>query len=221
MYSEAHRSYDLTNRFLSFNTDSIIRKKAAEAIISTTPSNVLDIATGTGDLAILTARLANEKGSKTKVTAIDMNANMLSVAKEKAKQQRINNILFEKGNALGLKYRTGSFDAVVCSFALKNFDSQEKFLKEVHRVLKNNGMFLLIDISKPDSSFGRLAFWIYMRYMQLFGVITGKRLYKWLPGSTAGFNRKKFINEVNRSAFKDIIVKEYIFGISYMLTCRK
>ena len=84
MYSEAHKSYDSTNRLLSFNTDNIIRKRAANAILSSNPSNVLDIATGTGDLAMLIAKYAKEKGLKTKVTGIDMNAGMLSVAREKA-----------------------------------------------------------------------------------------------------------------------------------------
>lgn len=221
MYSEAHGSYDITNKFLSFNTDNRIRKKAAESILSENPASVLDIATGTGDLAIMTARLAGEKGLKAKVTAIDMNSSMLSVAREKARRQGARNVVFEKGDATELKYADGSFDAVVCSFALKNFDSQEKFLKEAKRVLKRNGTFVLIDISKPESTIGRPAFWVYMRYMELFGLITGKRLYKWLPGSTAEFNRKEFVKKVKGAGFKDVKVEEYLFGISYLLKCRK
>ncbi len=221
MYSEAHKSYDATNRLLSFNTDNIIRKRAAEAILSSNPSNVLDIATGTGDLAILTARYANEKGLKTKVTGIDMNAGMLGVAREKASRNGIKNVVFEKGNALGLKYRTGYFDAAVCSFALKNFDSQERFLKEANRVLKSNGTFVIIDISKPSSMTGRLAFGVYTKYMEMFGILTGKKLYQWLPGSTAGFNRNNFVKLIKAAGFRSIRINEYLFGISYMLICRK
>ena len=221
MYSEAHKSYDSTNRLLSFNTDNIIRKRAANAILSSNPSNVLDIATGTGDLAMLIAKYAKEKGLKTKVTGIDMNAGMLSVAREKASRDAARNVIFERGNALGLKYRTGTFDAVVCSFALKNFDSQERFLREARRVLKSNGTFVLIDISRPESALGRIGFWFYMKYMELFGIATGKELYKWLPKSTAEFSRKEFIKRVRDEGFREVKVREYLLGISYMLTCRK
>lgn len=221
MYSEAHRSYDLINTFLSLNTDSIIRRKAAEAAISSNPSNLLDIATGTGDLAIMAAKLAEEKGIKTRVIAIDVNANMLKVAREKAAKLNAKNIIFEKGNALSLKYKSGFFDAAVCSFALKNFDSQEKFLKEANRVLKNNGTFVIIDISRPESSTGRLAFGVYMNYMRLFGIITGKKLYKWLPGSTSAFDRKALISKIKAAGFRDIKKKERMFGIAYVLSCRK
>ena len=221
MYSEAHKSYDSTNRLLSFNTDNIIRKRAANAILSSNPSNVLDIATGTGDLAMLIAKYAKEKGLKTKVTGIDMNAGMLSVAREKAARNAARNVVFERGNALGLKYKTETFDAVVCSFALKNFDSQERFLGEVRRVLKSNGTFVLIDISKPESALGSIGFWFYMKYMGLFGIATGKKLYKWLPKSTAEFSRKEFIKRVKEEGFREVTVREYLLGISYMLTCRK
>ena len=221
MYSEAHKSYDATNRLLSFNTDNMIRERAANAILSSNPSNVLDIATGTGDLAMLIAKYAKKKGLKTKVTGIDTNAGMLSVAREKASRNAARNVVFESGNALGLKYRTGTFDAVVCSFALKNFDSQERFLGEVRRVLKSNGTFVLIDISKPESALGSIGFWFYMRYMGLFGIATGKKLYKWLPKSTAEFSRKEFIKRVKEEGFREVKVREYLLGISYMLTCRK
>ena len=221
MYSEAHKSYDATNRLLSFNTDNIIRERAAEALLSANPSNVLDIATGTGDLAILTAKFAKERDLRTKVIGIDMNPGMLSVARQKAERSNVRNVVFEKGNALGLKYRTEHFGAVVCSFALKNFDSQERFLKEVRRVLKKDGIFVLIDISKPEHALGRIGFWFYMRYMELFGFVTGKKLYKWLPKSTAEFSRKEFIKRVKEEGFIEVKVREYLLGISYMLICRK
>ena len=150
-----------------------------------------------------------------------MNAGMLSVAREKASRDAARNVIFERGNALGLKYRTGTFDAVVCSFALKNFDSQERFLGEARRVLKSNGTFVLIDISRPESALGRIGFWFYMKYMELFGIATGKKLYKWLPKSTAEFSRKEFIKRVRDEGFREVKVREYLLGISYMMTCRK
>ncbi len=221
MYSEAHDSYDFTNHLLSFYADSAMRRKAAAAVMSDGPSRVLDIATGTGDTAIAIAKLAKEAGKATKITAIDVNEQMLKVARRKADAEGLNCVLFEKGDAMSLRYRNESFDAVVCTFATKNFSNIGKFLKETRRVLKRNGTFIVIDISKPSGSTGPAAFSVYLAYMKLFGLITGKKLYKWLPQSTLRFNREEFIAASRKCGFRNLKTEESLFGIAYMITCRK
>jgi demethylmenaquinone methyltransferase / 2-methoxy-6-polyprenyl-1,4-benzoquinol methylase len=221
MYSEARNSYDPTNHLLSFYTDSSIRKRAARLVMQLKPKNVLDMGTGTGDMAIFTAEEAIEAGQGIRIDAIDTNQDMLRVARAKAAGRGLKRVRFEVGDVLGTKYQDGCFDVVTCSFALKNFDSEKDFLKEVHRVLARNGTFVLTDISMPESPFGKLAFYVYYCYMKLFGLVTGKRLYKWLPESTRKFDRNGFIALVKRDGFSNVKVENHMFGIAYIMSCRK
>lgn len=221
MYSEAYESYDSTNRILSVFTDNMMRRKAAEEVIKKKPYKILDIATGTGDSAILLSRLSVEKGIRMEIIGIDANYNMLKIAREKANKENISNIKFVMGDALNMKYEDNSFDAAICSFALKNFLDIDKFVMEVKRVIKKNGKFVVLDISNPQKSIGKVPFYIYIAYMSIFGMLTGKKLYKWLPGSTSAFNRKEFITILRKNRLRNIRIREFLFGISYIISCDK
>jgi demethylmenaquinone methyltransferase / 2-methoxy-6-polyprenyl-1,4-benzoquinol methylase len=220
MYSEAKESYDLTNHLMSFYTDSILRKIAADRLLRSRPIKVLDIATGTGDTALIIAEKARRRGLDVRITAIDANEGMVKVSQDKARRKNLRNLRFERGDALKLRYPSGYFDAVICTFALKNFKSVEKFAAESRRVLKNGGTFVLLDISAPSSPHGRAAFYVYYNYMKLFGAVTGKKLYRWLPESTKESDRDEVIGLI-RERFGDVRRHEFLSGIAYMLVCRK
>ncbi len=217
MYSEAHESYDLTNHLLSFFTDSSVRKRAANEVLKTRPGKVLDIATGTGDTAMLVAKAAQARGQKVAVTAMDANIRMLSTARAKARKEGLVNVHFEEGDSSSLRYPDGSFDAVVCTFALKNLDI-ERFASESYRVLRKNGILVIADISAPQGLLNRAMFRIYLGYMGLFGWLTGKKLYKWLPGSTNSFDKSKFLKVLSAKRFHKARSSEFFFGITYILT---
>ncbi len=219
MYTEAHRDYDSTNSLLSFHTDSKIRKDAARMAIGVHPSKVLDVATGTGDLAIYISEFAKRSNVNAKVVAIDTNHDMLGIAKSKAAESTTS-VEFEVGDVYNIKYPNGYFDVVTCSFAVKNFEVQERAIQEVRRVLKKGGTFIIVDISKPKGLLGGTAFGIYWMYMWLFGVFTRKKLYKWLPGSTSDFDRDKFVETIRKNGFGEIGIKEFLFGIAYIINCR-
>lgn len=221
MYSEAHMSYDSTNRFLSFNTDSGLRRLAAEEALREGPHRILDIATGTGDMAINMAKLVKEQRLGTDIIALDANEDMLRVARAKSRKERTTMIDFVVGDALELDYPAGYFDSVTCSFSIKNFGYLNRFAREAHRVLKNNGRLVILDMSIPNGALRRFVFRIYLNYMNFVGFIAGKKLYRWLPKSTREFNRRSLIDVLDKSSFSDIKVREFHFGMTYILVCSK
>lgn len=221
MYTEAYKSYDFTNHILSFFGDSSIREAAAEEIIRLKPHKIIDVATGTGDMAINMAKLSREQGLDADITGLDINPNMLKVAKAKAKKAGLRNVRFEIGDILHLRYPDSYFDAVSCSFSVKNFGDLDKFAIEAYRILKKHGTLLIADISMPEGIFKKIIFYFYLSYMRVIGFTTGKELYKWLPGSTAQFNRANFIKILRRNGFANLKKDEFFFGIAYILTCNK
>ncbi|MEM3839118.1 MAG: class I SAM-dependent methyltransferase [Candidatus Micrarchaeaceae archaeon] len=220
MYSEAYRSYDLSNRFLSLFTDSMIRKKAAEEALASGPRKILDIATGTGDTALELARLAYRRGVKAEIVAIDASPLMLSVAKRKSSGSKGAKPRFETGDASSLKYSGETFDCAVCTFALKNLELKS-FAKESYRVLRKGGRLVIADISAPEGRLNALAFRIYLFYMRLFGLLSGKKLYRWLPGSTCSFDKKGFMELMAANGFRLARSRSFLFGIAYILCYTK
>ncbi len=221
MYSEAHKSYDWTNHFLSFFADSSMREKAAKEVLSSNPERIIEIATGTGDTAIAIAKLAAKESRKIEIIAMDANVDMLSVAAKKAAFEKTLPIDFEKGDALNLNYPDGYFDAVVCTFSTKNFSNLDRFAGEANRILKQKGRLVIADMSRPDGTLNRAVFNVYLVYMKLIGTLAGKKLYRWLSGSTSSFNRSKFLAVLSKNRFSKPTVTEFFFGIAYIISCAK
>ena len=221
MYTEAAESYDSTNRILSFNADSGVRGEAAKIVMMARPSRILDIATGTGDMAIGIAELAEMRGERVSVTGIDRNKSMLAVAKRKAMKRGVRGVRFEAGDVSEIRYGDGSFDAVCCSFSTKNFPDLGIFVKESKRVLRKGGIFVITDISRPEGILNNALFGIYLLYMKLIAAFAGKRLYRWLPGSTSGFSKRNLVGLLGKNGLRDIVVRDFFFGIAYIISCRK
>jgi demethylmenaquinone methyltransferase/2-methoxy-6-polyprenyl-1,4-benzoquinol methylase len=221
MYSEAAGSYDSTNRILSFNADSSVRRAAAMRVMERGPSKILDIATGTGGMAIGIAELARKEGAKVSIVGMDQNRAMLRVARAKARKMKIRNIRFELGNASRIRYHDNSFDSVCCSFSTKNFRSLDRFVKESSRVLKRGGVLVISDISRPEGALNIAMFRIYLLYMKLIGAVSNKKLYRWLPGSTNEFSRARLIKLLRENGMKDVRCREFFFGITYVISCVK
>ncbi|MGM0613282.1 MAG: bifunctional demethylmenaquinone methyltransferase/2-methoxy-6-polyprenyl-1,4-benzoquinol methylase UbiE [Bacteroidota bacterium] len=165
MFNQVPEKYDLLNRIMTLGMDEPWRKKAVRYIKSEKPERVMDLGTGTGDMAV---RMATEIPD-CEVTGYDFSAPMLEVAREKAQKQNIDNVRFIEGDAAEMPFETGSFDAVGISFAFRNMTFKNKntsyYLKEVLRVLKPGGKLVAVESSQPKSKFVRFFFHLYLKYI--------------------------------------------------------
>ena len=146
MFDTISGNYDDLNRLISFGTDLKWRKKVLKHIINHQPESILDIATGTGDLAIKFA----EKTKASKIVGLDLSEGMLSVARKKVNDTELENkVEFIKGDSEALPFDKNSFNAITVSFGIRNFDNLEKGLSEIFRVLKPNGALIILETSVP------------------------------------------------------------------------
>ena len=142
MFNTISGNYDGLNRMISFGMDVKWRKKVVEIIGENNPKNILDIATGTGDLAINFAK----NTSATSITGLDISEGMLNVGKHKiGKEKLTSKIEMILGDSENLPFNDNSFDAISVAFGVRNFENLEKGLSEILRVLKPNGTFVVLE----------------------------------------------------------------------------
>ena len=138
MFNNIAKNYDFLNHFLSLGVDIYWRKKMIKAILSINqnPNLILDVATGTGDVAVMAA-----KYTKAKITAIDISENMLEIAKKKIKKYKLTNqIKIQFGDSENLPFKNNSYDVITVGFGIRNLENREQGIKEIYRILKANGM---------------------------------------------------------------------------------
>ena len=146
MFDTISGNYDGLNRIISFGTDINWRKRVIAKIIKHNPTSILDIATGTGDLAIKYA----EKSKASKIIGLDLSEGMLAVARKKTKNTPLENkVEFIKGDSEALPFNDNTFDAITVSFGIRNFETLDKGLSEIYRVLKPKGLFIILETSVP------------------------------------------------------------------------
>ena len=146
MFDTISGNYDDLNRVISFGTDIKWRKKVLATIMDHQPDSILDIATGTGDLAIKFA----EKTSASNIIGLDLSEGMLAMAREKVEGTNLSNkVKFIKGDSEALPFDDNMFDAITVSFGIRNFENLEKGLAEILRVLKPKGIFIILETSVP------------------------------------------------------------------------
>ncbi len=185
MFDEIAPRYDLLNRLLSFGVDRRWRRAAAEAALARGPRRILDVATGTGDLAILLKRLSPEA----EVVGLDFAPRMLRRARKKAARAGVELTLVE-GDALAMPFPDGSFDALTVAFGFRNFADYEAGLREFYRVLAPGGRAVILEFPPPPrGTFGRLVRFYYHRVLPAVGgLLSGNpRAYRYLPESVERF----------------------------------
>ncbi len=210
----AHR-YDFLNRVLSFGIDKRWRKKLVKGILNENPSNVLDIATGTADLAITLAK----KSSNVKVTGVDIAENMLSFGRVKVQKKGLSNrIELIKASALSLPFNENSFDAAMVAFGVRNFQEPVKGLAEINRVLCPGGKIFVLEFTNPKSKFfGKLYTFYFLKVLPTIGrLISGhSSAYTYLPCSVKAFaEREAFTQMLTESGFTNATYRELSFGIA-------
>lgn len=218
--SIAHR-YDFLNHFLSFGIDKYWRKKAIAALAGVKTDFMLDIATGTGDLAIAATHLPHEK-----IIGIDISKNMLRLAEEKVKKKGLHNrIFFQEGTGELLPFPEETFDATMVAFGVRNFENLRDGLAEMHRVLKKNGVALILEFSKPRSFLFSRLFSFYFKIILPFvgGQISNHRkAYHYLPDTVMEFpDREDFSLLLRNSGFNKVSFQPLTFGIVTLYLAEK
>ncbi|MDE1870829.1 MAG: ubiquinone/menaquinone biosynthesis methyltransferase [Candidatus Micrarchaeota archaeon] len=221
LFSDIHKKYDFMNRMLSLGMDGIWRSDAAkEAVVAKSRYRVLDVATGTGELAMAIRRESERQGKEAEIIGVDFNKDMLGIARKKAERQKIP-IRFELGDALDLRFKGDSFDVLTSGFALRDFDSLEGFVKEAHRVLKKGGRIILMDMSRPERGFNKYFFKFYSRVMLLEGMLVDRNAYSFLVKSIRGFDRENAASLLERNGFSAVKIRELPTGVAFIITATK
>lgn len=218
--SIAHR-YDLLNRLLSMGIDKGWRKKAIRSLAPAHPRLILDVATGTGDLAIEALKLNPDK-----VIGVDISELMLKVGKEKLEAQRLTGrIELRKGDSERLDFPDHTFDAITVAFGVRNFEHLQRGIDEMYRVLKPGGRIAVLEFSKPKSFPFKQVYGFYFSYILPFWgrmISSSKNAYTYLPESVKHFPEgKDFTAYLDRAGFTGSRVQPLTFGICSLYTAIK
>jgi demethylmenaquinone methyltransferase / 2-methoxy-6-polyprenyl-1,4-benzoquinol methylase len=210
--SIAHR-YDFLNRFLSVGIDISWRKKAIAFLKDLKPQRILDVATGTADVAIMTEKILKP----TSIIGIDISDGMLEVGRKKIDAAGVaSTIQLYNGDSAAIKYADNTFDAVTLSFGVRNFQQLEKGLSEILRVLRPGGKLVVLEFSRPKNRFLKGFYNIYMKIVSNIGRLFSKNkdAYKYLDESIQKFPEgKDFLNILNKIGYKNTINKPLSLGI--------
>ena len=222
MFDRVAGKYDFMNRFLSARLDVGWRKKAINQLKKHNPQQIIDIATGTGDLAIMMYKILNPQ----QITGVDISVEMLKVGQEKVKKAGLDDkIVLQKGDSENLAFADNSFDAATASFGVRNFENLEKGLSEIYRVLRNGGQLMILEFSKPKSSVFSPLYKFYMnivapQFAQMLS--TDKEAYQYLNKSSIAFpEREEFLQILAKAGFKNTSYQQLTMGICCIYTAEK
>jgi len=220
MFNDIAHRYDFLNHFLSLGIDIQWRKKVKRHLKPFQPKKILDVATGTGDLAIELSKLNPDR-----IIGIDIAIEMLTVGNEKLSKKKISNIVLQQGDSENLKFNENTFDAVTVAFGVRNFENLNKGLAEMCRVMKKGGHVAILEFSKPKSFPFKQFYNFYFKYiLPGFGKLISKHndAYTYLPESVEGFAEDvAFLKEMELAGFKTPQQKRLTFGIATLYTGTK
>lgn len=214
MFNNISGTYDFLNHFLSLGIDMIWRKIAIRELIQDKPKYILDVATGTGDLAFEAIQTLKPE----KVIGIDISNGMLGIAREKILKRKMQD-KFEVhlGDSEKLLFENDTFDAVTVAFGVRNFEDLEKGLSDMLRVLKPGGKVVILEFSKPKVFPVKQAYNFYFKYITpAIGRIFSKdsSAYSYLPESVASFpDGEKFNSLMQKVGFQNTKYRPLTFGI--------
>jgi len=213
MFNDISHTYDLINLISSFGIDRYWRKKLISKIQLLSNHKLLDVATGTGDVAFGFIK----KYKNIDVVGIDIAKNMIEIAKEKSKKFPNYNIDFFEGDAENMNFENNSFDAISISFGFRNLSSYDNALSEFYRVLSNNGRVAILEFSKPTSKWFSPLFKFYFNKVipMLGSFFSKKNAYLYLPESVDFFlKRDDLSKKMEIAGFKNVRYVDYTFGVA-------
>jgi demethylmenaquinone methyltransferase/2-methoxy-6-polyprenyl-1,4-benzoquinol methylase len=214
MFNSIAKHYDTLNHILSLNQDKRWRKKAVSYLSKYNLQNILDIATGTGDMVVELIKQTNAN-----IYAIDIAENMLEIAKNKVLKYNNKNakVFFYQMSAENLFFDNEIFDAVTIAFGIRNFENIEKALNQINRVLIDKGKLVVIEFIEPSNKIKRFLLNIYLKtFIPIVGKIVSKNkfAYSYLPQSIETFYKEnEFINLCIKNNFKLIRKENFNLGL--------
>lgn len=222
MFDNISPKYDFLNHFLSFGIDKIWRNKTIKVVGENNPKYILDVATGTGDLAFV----AQKKLNPNKIVGLDLSNGMLNVGRQKSKKRGLEKIIeFTQGDSEKLPFEDNLFDAVMVSFGVRNFENLITGLSEINRVLKKDGKITVLEFSKPSTFPVKQAYGIYSKYLlPIFGaaISKDKSAYQYLPESVAAFPEgESFLRKLESAGFNSFFMKRLSGGIATIYSAKK
>jgi len=218
MFDAIAPRYDLLNRILSGGIDQSWRRRAIRRVTSERPGSVLDIATGTADLAIMAA----EQGISS-VIGVDIAEEMLEIGREKVIRKGLSEVVdLRMGDAEELPFSDHQFDAAMVAFGVRNFENLERGLSQIHRVLRPEGQIVVLEFSRPRRFPIRQLYGFYGRYVlpQVGRLISGDALaYTYLNNSIQDFpDGDRFLNELQKVGFREVKAVHLTFGVASIYT---
>ncbi len=222
MFDNIAPTYDTLNHRLSWNIDKGWRRKAIKRLEEFHPEKMLDIATGTGDFAILATRMLHPQ----ELIGADISEGMMEIGRQKVAKEHLEKIVrFEKEDCLNLSYPDETFDAVTAAFGIRNFPNLDQGLKEMCRVLKKGGHLSIVELTTPVSFPMKQLFHIYSHtVLPVYGKLISKdqSAYSYLTATIEAFPQGETMMEVLKKAgFEKAEFKRLTFGICTMYFATK
>lgn len=222
MFDGIAHSYDLLNHFLSLGIDHRWRRAAIRSLLPYRPQHILDVATGTGDFAILAARLLQPQSLR----GVDISEGMIAVGRQKVQEAGLADVItFAKDDCLSLSAADNTFDAVTVAYGVRNFADLDKGLAEMRRVLKPEGRLVIIELTAPQHFPMRHLFWLYAHvWMPLVGRLISRdgKAYSYLPATMEAFPQgEKMQHIITKAGYRDVSFRRFTCGLSTLYTAKK
>lgn len=222
MFNNIAPTYDRLNHLMSFDIDKGWRRKAISQLMPYPHGKMLDIATGTGDFALLAAR----RLCPDEVVGIDLSSGMLAIGKQKAARAGLDDkVKFSREDCMSLSFADGSFDAVTAAFGIRNFQNLEQGLREMQRVLRVGGVLSIVELTQPVSFPMRQLFGFYSHtILPAYGrlISKDKGAYNYLISTIEAFPQGEVMVEIlKRCGFAEASFRRLTFGICTMYFARK
>ena len=222
MFDSIASKYDQLNGVLSLGIDGYWRREALGILKKYRHNNILDVATGTGDFAILAHKILKPEA----ITAIDISEGMMAVGEEKVRERGLQDVItFDRQDCANLTLNDNTFDAVISSFGVRNFEDIDKSFKEVLRVLRPGGVFMFVELTRPEKSPLKELYNTYTEHVMPFLsdlFATEEKAYNYLPSSIEAFPQgREMMLILKKNGFRRIRLRRLTLGITTMYIAEK
>ena len=222
MFDHIAPAYDRLNHLMSLGIDRRWRRRAIETLRRWQPQEILDVATGTGDFALLAYQTLQPR----QLVGIDLSEGMMEVARRKASQAGLaESISFHREDCEALSFADASFDAVTVAFGVRNFEHLDKGLSEMCRVLRTGGHLVILELSTPDRFPMKQLYWLYSKLIiPLMGrsISHDNSAYTYLPASIRAFPQGEVMKDIiGRAGFSQVSFRRLTFGVCTLYVATK